>query len=220
MSSVTVVKAKVATKNGNGQRRPLLTPLNLHWAGVGLLALVSLYFIVRMGLLWHASSSYNADAIAEQRAELQRAEVAVQPLRGLDAKLASATGDADKFYRERLPVTDSEVAAELGSLTKKAGVRLAGAGYGHAPMLAGSSGELTELRIDARMSGDYRPLVRFLNSLERDRMFFVIDAVTLTGQQTGTVNLRLKLTTYMRTRGGADEASPTAIETASAGGLQ
>ena len=71
-----------------------------------------------------------------------------------------------------------------------------------------------EQRIDARLSGDYRPLMQFLNSLERDKMFFVIDGVTLTGQQSGTVNLRLRLTTYLR---GVAPAEPAAATPANGG---
>jgi len=52
--------------------------------------------------------------------------------------------------------------------------------------------------MDAILNGDYRPLVLFMNSLERDKMFFLINGVTLTGQQSGMVGLRLKLTTYLR----------------------
>jgi predicted alpha-1,6-mannanase (GH76 family) len=67
------------------------------------------------------------------------------------------------------------------------------------------------------LSGDYRPLVQFINTVERDKMFFVIDGVTLTGQQTGTVNLRLRLTTYLR--GVVIGAEPeAAAETAASGG--
>ena len=81
------------------------------------------------------------------------------------------------------------------------------------------------MEIDARLSGDYRPLVQFINSLERDKMFFVINGVTLTGQQTGTVNLRLRLTTYLRgnamqnlaATGGAD-ADKSLGDTAPEGG--
>ena len=47
--------------------------------------------------------------------------------------------------------------------------------YAYAPVLAGTAGELTEARMDASLSGDYRPLVLFINSLERDKMFFVIN---------------------------------------------
>jgi type IV pilus assembly protein PilO len=198
MSAMKGLKPLVATKNLAGTGSSVLSPLNLHWAGVGLLALVNVYLIAQMMFVWHASSNYNADAIARQQTALSIARVEVQPLRGLDAKLSVATTQADKFYRDRLPASDSEIVAELGVLAKKADARLAGAQYMPAAVLAGSAGELTELHIDARLSGDYRPLVLFLNSLERDKMFFVINGVTLTGQQSGTVNLRLRLTTYLR----------------------
>ncbi len=216
MTVVTVHAEKSAVKNGNGRSRNWLSPLNLHWAGVGLLVLVNLYLLGHMAFLWHASSNYNADAVEEQQIALKAAGIAVKPLRGLDAKLASTTEEADRFYRQRLPMSYSEVAAELGALTKKDAVRLVGAQYVPATVLAGSSGELTELKIDARLSGDYRPLVLLLNSLERDKMFFVINGVTLTGQQTGTVNLRLRLTTYLR--GGMPPETKDAIPPA--GGAQ
>jgi hypothetical protein len=208
MTVATVQKPKAAARNGTGSVRNLVTPLNLHWAGVGLLVLANLYLIGHMLFLWHDSSNYNADAMAQQQAAKQRAGVAVEPLRGLDAKLAAATGEADRFYRDRLPASDSGVAAELGALTKKAGVRLTGAGYLHEPVLAGSAGALTELQVDARLSGDYRPLVILLNSLERDKMFFVITRVALSGQQTGAVNLRLGLKTYERGIVPQDAAAP------------
>jgi len=149
-----------------------------------------------MGFLWQTAGRYNADAIAQQRIELKTAGIAAQPLRGLDAKLARATQDADQFSRQRLPVSDSQVAAELGALTKKQAVRLTRAQYTHTPVLVGSANQMTEVRIDATLSGDYRPLVQFINSIERDKLFFVINTQTLTGQQSGTVNLRLGMKTY------------------------
>ncbi len=57
---------------------------------------------------------------------------------------------------------------------------------------------LTEVRIDAAVTGEYRPLALFINGLERDRSFFVIQNITLNGQQNGLVNLRLRLVTYLR----------------------
>ena len=43
-------------------------------------------------------------------------------------------------------------------------------------------------------------MMHFINDLERDKdhVFFIIDGVTLTGQQGGLVNLRLKLSTYIQ----------------------
>jgi type IV pilus assembly protein PilO len=222
VSALTLLKSRTAAGNGMGRTRDWFSPLNLHWAGVGLLVLVNIYLLAQMALLWHDQGNYNAEAMAQQRVELKTAQIAAMPLRGLDAKVSDATAQADRFYRDRLPGSDSEMLAELGALTKKAGVRLAGVQYVYAPVLAGSAGELTELRIDARLSGDYRPLVQFINSLERDKMFFVIYGVTLTGQQSGTVNLRLRLATYLR--GNVEQpatalaASGSAVDTAAPAG--
>ena len=182
-----------------------LSPLRLHWLGVALLLGVNTFLLVRLGMLWHGASSHNAGAIAQQRITLKTADAAAQPLRGVDAKVARSTADADRFYRERLPMVQSQVVAELGAVAKRSNVRWTRATYAQAVALAGTSGELTEEKIDASLSGDYRPLIEFINALERDRMFFVIDGVTLTGQQTGVVNLRLGLTTYLR--GDANEAA-------------
>ena len=64
--------------------------------------------------------------------------------------------------------------------------------------------------MDATLSGDYRPLVLFISSLERDKMFFLINGVTLTGQQSGTIGLRLRLTTYLRSPVGAESTEKSA----------
>jgi hypothetical protein len=40
--------------------------------------------------------------------------------------------------------------------------------------------------------------VRFINSLERDPLFFIIDSVELGGEQGGVVKLQLKLETYQK----------------------
>jgi hypothetical protein len=178
--------------------RTWLSPLNLHFAGVGLLLLLNVYLLVHMAVLWQTAASNDARAVAQQQVTLKTAQIAAQPLRGLDAKLEHATAESDKFYQQRLPARVSDVLAELGTLTHKQGVRLIRSQDTYVPALAGSPGELTEMRIDAGLSGDYRPLVQFINALERDKLFFLIDSVTLTGQQSGTVNLRLRLRTYLR----------------------
>ena len=58
--------------------------------------------------------------------------------------------------------------------------------------------DLTGISIDMSISGDYPQIMRFINSLERDQTFFVIRAMALTGQQGGLVNLRLRVSTWLR----------------------
>ncbi len=177
--------------------RALLTAVNLHFAGVAALAVLNLYLAVHMLFLVQALHSNNSDAIAQQQAIRRAAEIAALPLRGLDVKLVNSTADADAFYTGRLPYAYSQVLSELGALTKREKVRLAAVQYAQSPALTGA-GELTEVRMDARLSGDYRPLVQLINAMERDRMFFVINSLTFTGASNGQVNLRMRLTTYLR----------------------
>jgi type IV pilus assembly protein PilO len=209
----------------------LVTPLNLHFAGVGLLVLVNVYLLVHMGIAWQAKRSRNEDALAEQRTQLRAAQIAAKPLEGLDEKLATATEESDKFYAKRLPASVSQVVQERGELAKKAGAKETRVQYTYDPVLAGTAGELTAMRMDASLGGDYRALAQFINALERDRMFFVINGLALSGQQSGTVNLRVRLTTYLRgpvpedqkTAGDADKgAAPDATKAAApaAGGAR
>ncbi len=205
--------AAIAAKQWAEKGRKLATLLNLHIAGVVVLGLVNLYLLAHMAVAWRAANSENAQALADQMVVMKTAEIARQPLEGLDEKLAQATKDADKFYKQRLPFADSEVAAELGSLAKKQGVKLTRVQYAYSPVLEGTAGELTEARMDAGLSGDYRPLVQFVNALERDNMFFLITGVTLTGQQSGTVGLRLRLTTYLRSPVGIENTEKSVAGT-------
>jgi type IV pilus assembly protein PilO len=83
-------------------------------------------------------------------------------------------------------------------------VKLTRGQYAEGPVLADSAGALTEVRMDYSLTGDYRPLVQFINGLERDKMFFSIRAMALTGQQSGAVGVRLRLMTYLRAPAGAE----------------
>jgi hypothetical protein len=40
--------------------------------------------------------------------------------------------------------------------------------------------------------------MRFVNSLEADQTFFIVRGMALTGQQGGLVNLRLRVSTWLR----------------------
>jgi type IV pilus assembly protein PilO len=194
--------------------RSLITATNLHFAGVAVLAVFVLYLLVHMIFVWQALSARDSDAIYRQRVALNLAKAAAQPLRGLDAKLLQSTEDADTFYATRLPYGYSEVAAELGVLTRKAGVHLGQVHYTQAPVP--NVPALTEVRIDAGISGDYRPIVLFINATERDKQFFVINGINLTGQQTGQVNLRMRMTTYLRDPNPAEMKNESALPEASA----
>lgn len=206
------IPAPIAKQAWTKRVREVLTPVNLHIAVVVVLAAVSVYLLIHLGVVWGQISSQNEDAMSQQRAQLHAAQIAAKPLEGLDGKLAASTTDADRFYRDRLPYTYSRVVAELGSVAKAKSVKLARVQYAFAPVPGDPS--LVEGRLDASLSGDYKPLVEFVNALERDKTFFLITGVTLTGQQSGTVNLRLRLLFYKRAAQGDEKSDepPTSAQ--------
>jgi hypothetical protein len=204
--------AAAGTQNLTERARKLVTLKNLHIAGVAVLALLCLYLMGQMLYAWRSAKSEDSSALARQRVTMRAAEVAARPLAGLDDKLKQATVDSDKFYAQRLPYSYSEVVGELGVLNKKTGVKLTRVQYLESPVLEGGVAPLTEVKMDVSLSGDYRPLVLFINGLERDKIFFLIRGVALVGQQSGTVGVRLGLTTYLRAPVGnevGDKAIPT-----------
>jgi type IV pilus assembly protein PilO len=130
----------------------------------------------------------------EQRAKLTAKRQEVLPTRGMDAKLVQASKDISGFYAQRLPSQYSEVAAELGKVSAETGVHFAGVKYDDkdAPIEG-----LRKMSIEISLSGDYLQEVKFINQLERDKMFFLIDGIAL-GEQQGNVRLQIKLETYLR----------------------
>jgi len=208
---MTVMTRKMLPPNMTERTRALLTRLNIYYAGIAVLALVNLYLLIHIGFAWQVAHNHDATALEQQTVAMKTAEIARKPLQGLDAKLAQATTEANEFYERRLPFADSEVVGELGVQAKKAGVKLNQGAYSSSPVMTGSAGALTELRIDYSLSGDYRPLMLFINSLERDKMFFLIRGVSLTGEQGGTVGLRLKMLTYLRAPVGVEDKEKNVV---------
>jgi type IV pilus assembly protein PilO len=124
--------------------------------------------------------------------DAKRREVA--PTRGMDGKLKQASEDIADFYGTRFPSQYSDVSAELGKLAGDTSVHFAAVKYDEkaAPMDG-----LRQLTIEVALSGDYIQEAKFINALERDKMFFLIGGVAF-GEQQGNVRLQLKLETYLR----------------------
>ena len=118
----------------------------------------------------------------------------VLPTRGMDNKLTQASKDISGFYDTRFPGEYSAISDELGKLAQDTGVHLANVKYD--PKAAPIEG-LQKLNMEVTLSGDYLQEVKFINALERDKMFFLIDGIAL-GEQQGQVRLQLKLETYLR----------------------
>jgi Tfp pilus assembly protein PilO len=133
--------------------------------------------------------------LATLKAQVAAKQQEVLPTRGMDDKLKQASIDIETFYKERFPTQYSSVSEELGRLAAASGVQITTVKYDDkdAPVEG-----LRKLEIEVGLSGSYLQEVKFINALERDQLFVVIDGVTL-GEQQGNVRLQLKLETYLHT---------------------
>lgn len=192
-------------------RERLGSPLTWHYVGLAILIAVVAVLAVMVGLDWSATDTSSTDALAGKQLELKAVTMQTVPLRGLDKRVADTRDQIASFYDRRIPTNYSTVATRIGELEVKSGVRVSRLQYAQAPADNG----LTEINMDAGISGEYPQIMRFVNGLERDQNFFIIRTMTLTGQQGGLVNLRMRFATWLRA-GAAPGAPANPAEPANA----
>jgi Tfp pilus assembly protein PilO len=175
-------------------RERLVSPLTWHLAASGVLLILAIVLGVRFAMDWSATSSSATDALAIKQTQLKLLEIQTVPMRGMDKRIAATRDQIKDFYAKRIPASYSAIETRVDELQLKSGVRLSRLQYTQGKPDSG----LTEITLDAGISGDYPQIMHFVNSLERDRNFFLIRAMALTSQQGGQVNLRLRVSTWLR----------------------
>jgi type IV pilus assembly protein PilO len=175
-------------------RERLKSPLTWHLVGFTILLVLAIGMAIRLGMDWAAMNSHSDDVFAGKQLELKAAEIQTAPLRGLDQRVGKTREQMVGFYNKRIPADYSQISGRIGELAVKSNVRLSRLQY-----TQGAPGsDLTEISMDSSISGEYSSIMRFVNSLERDQIFFIIRAMSLTSQQGGLVNLRLRVSTWLR----------------------
>jgi len=169
-------------------RKKLKTALAV-MAGVDLLAAV-IYFSPLVG-----SAESRRMELNRMQAELNEKTRQVAPLRNLPQKVTLASHEITDFYKTRFPAQDSQIPAEFGKVAAANGVAIEQAKY---KVKEEGPGRLEPVEMEADLAGDYTSLAKFINALERDQMFFIINSVTLGGEPQGPVKLNVKLETYLR----------------------
>lgn len=157
--------------------------------GVDVLAAI-LYFSPLVGSVESRQLQRN-----QLQAELTTKTRQVAPLKDLPQKVEVAKGQITDFYRNRFPSQNSQIYGELGKVAAANGVKIEQ--LRNKPADTSSNG-LQPLEMEADLSGSYTSLARFINAIERDEMFFVINSVTLNGEPQGAVKLGVKLEAYLK----------------------
>jgi type IV pilus assembly protein PilO len=185
-------------------RERLTSPLTWHFVAFAVLLVAVTGLSIRFSLDWKATNGSSSDALAAKQVELKALDLQTAPLRGLDKRVADSRAQIKAFLDKRIPPSYSSIDRRIGELGVSSGVRLTRVQY-----TQGKPGsDLTEISMDASITGSYPQIMRFVNSLERNQTFFVIRGLTLTGQQGGLVNLRLQVSTWLRPADAAASGLP------------
>jgi Tfp pilus assembly protein PilO len=183
-----------ANGSSSSLRERLASPLTWHFAGFAVLLVLAIVLAIRLGMDWAAMNSDSGNVLAGKQIQLTALKIQTAPLRGLDQRVDKSRRQIEAFYKKRIPSDYSVISSRIGELAVSSSVRLSRVQYAQAK--PGSA--LTEISMDAGISGNYPDIMHFVNSLERDQIFFIIRGMSLTGQQGGLVNLRLRVSTWLR----------------------
>jgi type IV pilus assembly protein PilO len=176
----------------------------LKFAFIGVIVLDVILVGVIFSPLVGSQQSRTEETI-QRHTELLQKTRDVKPLQGLDKKIPAAQEQIDHFYKERLPSEGSAISGDLNRLANESGVKLGGIKYSQKNDTNSNEARpeealgLRRIVIEAELSGDYLPLMRFVNSLERNQLFFLVDSVDLGSEQAGAIRVTMRLETYLKT---------------------
>jgi hypothetical protein len=120
--------------------------------------------------------------------------VVVQP-KTVDERVKEAREQIAHFYEGRFPDGSAAIFETLGKVANENHVRLQQANY---EVTESDLPGLRQVVIKASLNGNYVEAMKFINALEREKTFFIVDSVSLGDQQGGNVKLNVRIETYMK----------------------
>jgi type IV pilus assembly protein PilO len=154
-----------------------------------------------------SSSAEKQQQLLSKQQQLRTAEEQTRPIQRLPQLVSRAKGDIATFYGDRLPAFPSQIYSEIYRVAQKNNVKVSEVKY---EAYDTSVNDLKMIQVDAKVSGGYANIMRFINSVERNKLFFLIDALQLADtktQDTNAVQLNIKMETYLRPRAANEKPS-------------
>jgi Tfp pilus assembly protein PilO len=174
------------------------------WMGP-LLAVVGALLLVDGTLLVY---SLAASARVPQQQELVAQSTQISLLRADVARARSIQRDMPKTkadcerFENSLPSARggySAITTELGELGRTSGLQISSLDFHSTPI---ATRGLTEVAVDAKVAGDYKSVVKFLNGVQRSVNYYIIESLSLapsgTSGPSGAVSVDLHLKSYFK----------------------
>src|SRR5439155_1372930 len=135
------------------------------------------------------------EALTEAEQQARQLTITITPLQNVGGKLKKTDADINDFYKARLASRYSEILNEINKVASNTHVAIESVSYKKNPT---SLPNLQSLEIQTNINNSYSKMIRFVNTLKHDKIFFIIDSVSFAGQKGGEVRLNLRFETYLQ----------------------
>jgi len=173
----------------------LQTTRKRFWIATVALALVNvalLAYLLRPGS--SAAAQEAQEASLQQRVNLLKAEVEKRK----NSNPEKTRQDLKKFYATDVPERSSQISAQIEDLVKETGVSAPDIRFSLETGEKTALPSIQEIKVETTVTGDYSKVARFINAMEQAKLLFIIDRVSLTGQEGGKVTLQITFTTFLK----------------------
>ena len=156
------------------------------------------------GYSWKLASTPQTpkEEFAAQSKKLEFLRADIKRAQNIQAYMPHIQTDCDAFEKESLfPASSgySSVTADLGTISKKAALQLSDLSF---KQKENPIRKVTEVAIDATVTGDYINIVEFLNGLQRSKNVYAVESLSLASEvqsASSVLRVAIHMKTYFRT---------------------
>jgi hypothetical protein len=103
------------------------------------------------------------------------------------------------FYAQNVATRQSQISQEVEKLLRENGVAMQGIKYDfNKANDKNAPPGVQRIRVDTTVTGDYLKIARFVNAMEQAKLLFIIDSITLSNQEGGSVTLQISFDTFLK----------------------
>jgi Type II secretion system (T2SS), protein M subtype b len=160
--------------------------------GATILAVINLVQLVY--LLWPGPTQPSRDILQQEYYNLSR-EVALWEKSNPEKTRA----ELKQLYAENLPERWSQISQQVDKLIRDTGVTAQSIHYPTENAEKPALPDVQQVKIETTVTGDYSKVARFINALEQDKLLFIIEKISLNGQEGGAVvSLQITFDTFLK----------------------
>jgi type IV pilus assembly protein PilO len=173
-----------------------------------LLAILAAFFMADAAMAIYsftvASSALSPrQELTVQSTQIKLLKADVARARAIQRDMPKTKVDCDRFEDSLPPARTfySAINSEFADLGRQAGLQIGSLGFRTVDVPAHG---MTEVSVDAKVTGDYKSVVRFINAVQRSKSYYILESLSLAKDAgaalgaAGTVSVDLHFKSYFK----------------------